>query len=758
MSGFLKEIVNLQIDPSYAKVWKAYENVFPDVTGNSATFGNGGSLVGQISLSTTASEILIKDKVYKYSSNGSNGQNDYFGFTYTLDNALKDGVRAFGFQLVTENLNTEELSANLKIFGGNSNGLVFENVLVNFTSDKRLETNFYIPSDATSISVGFKNKSTNTAVKVLIDNIYFAYVPFTTVDVLQRQTVYIKEALQAYGGVSGDYLIKFTGTQEHTGSGLFTVDNSGAYTKIVAISECTIDLSAWMRSNISSDALWIEKNEDNVKIILSEVAGGANYPMTINVSLNLLPTEYIVVHAAGFNGLTTNGATLLITAFSNTNNTIVVDNPGMDGWVNSGVTTIGSTGVTAPTKGATSVDKVWWMRDGSDMLIRYEYQQTAAGVAGSNNDYLISIPAGYSVDTSKITPYTTEEGTSYWQPNNQIGSASFAQANGSWIGVPVLYDATRFRIFGWGSSGGSTLATFGYNTASLNLTQAGFAAFIRVPIVGWKNSPRLLALPNSKENVFSAIINADATIESVSSNWITSIVKGGTGVYTVTFKTGIFTVAPAITIGQETGVSIGAPYYASLTATGVQIVTRNSSFAATDLPFTLKAEKQGVDHTAPGVYVGNVSKELVAILKDIKAYNVDGGSAIAGHQVRELNTVEGDIQIVSLVSNRFTLQSGEYEIEASAPVYFSAGMRNFIYIRDISAGTNDAYEGKVQNGYAVDSESRPVLKIKFTLANPKTFELKQYTDNNPATTGLGVAHDAVGYNNTYSIVKIRKLA
>lgn len=52
-------------------------------------------------------------------------------------------------------------------------------------------------------------------------------------------------------------------------------------------------------------------------------------------------------------------------------------------------------------KGATSLDRGFWMRQGSSILIRFEYRQTGAGVAGTGH-YNIGIPSGLTVDTAQV--------------------------------------------------------------------------------------------------------------------------------------------------------------------------------------------------------------------------------------------------------------------------------------------------------------------------------------------------------------------
>lgn len=59
----------------------------------------------------------------------------------------------------------------------------------------------------------------------------------------------------------------------------------------------------------------------------------------------------------------------------------------------------------APTKGTIVTDSARWRRVGDSMELRYDFRQSAAGSAGSGA-YLFPLPAGYTIDTTKLTPST----------------------------------------------------------------------------------------------------------------------------------------------------------------------------------------------------------------------------------------------------------------------------------------------------------------------------------------------------------------
>jgi hypothetical protein len=142
-------------------------------------------------------------------------------------------------------------------------------------------------------------------------------------------------------------------------------------------------------------------------------------------------------------------------------------------WTDAGAMTIGAT-TTPPTKGTTTVDKVYWRRVGDSMEVRLDYRQGAAGAAGSGS-YLITIPGGYSIDSGKVTFNTTLADSI-----GAIGLAIFgvpSVSNG--IGSVIAYDATRVGIQI------QTLGAFGSSFKPLSTANQTFSAVFTVPIVGW---------------------------------------------------------------------------------------------------------------------------------------------------------------------------------------------------------------------------------------------------------------------------------
>jgi hypothetical protein len=199
---------------------------------------------------------------------------------------------------------------------------------------------------------------------------------------------------------------------------------------------------------------------------------------------------------------------------------------------------------------------------------------------------------------------------------------------------------------------------------------------LSIPILGWSSKfTPLLSMPlvdfGSFSNTYSAKITngGTAAIASQSESFISSVSRTGTGIVVVTFNSGHFAQAPAISVAGDTDsatnellVSVDA-----LSASACTIRCANDAGVEVDGDFWLMFQRQGADFKQPPQPTAAVIKPSVAFVKDVKAYNVDGGAtgtATTWH-TRTLNTIEGESWFInSLSANVVTLQPGQYEIEA----------------------------------------------------------------------------------------------
>jgi len=148
----------------------------------------------------------------------------------------------------------------------------------------------------------------------------------------------------------------------------------------------------------------------------------------------------------------------------------------------------------------------------------------------------------------------------------------------------------------------------------------------------------------------------------------------------------------------------------------------------------------------------------VAIIADVKAYNVNGGSASATTwHTRDLNTELDDPEnIVTIASNQFTLQAGTYLVEWSAPAYNVN--RHSTRLQNITDSTID---GEGTSEYASSTNSvvnRSTGAAIITLTSAKAFEIQHYTTlGNASVAALGFDSDVSGQNSVFTLVKIHKI-
>lgn len=165
----------------------------------------------------------------------------------------------------------------------------------------------------------------------------------------------------------------------------------------------------------------------------------------------------------------------------------------------------------------------------------------------------------------------------------------------------------------------------------------------------------------------------------------------------------------------------------------------------------------------PGLRIYNGSGwDLVTpksvLVKDVKANGTAGGTPVAGSWIdRDLNTIEGSVDFISVNTNQITLQPGTYEIEASAPVFSVDNAR--IRLQNVTDGTTDIIGTSNFERSASDfGVTHITLQGTIVLNSTKTFELQNWVENSPSNLGFGVSTTANSIDEVYTMVKIIKTA
>ena len=261
------------------------------------------------------------------------------------------------------------------------------------------------------------------------------------------------------------------------------------------------------------------------------------------------------------------------------------------------------------------------------------------------------------------------------------------------------------------------------------------------------------------ENSFSASIAAGGspTVTTENVSFIASVVQDSSGVYTVTFNTGHFSVIPAYSVTAE---NIGgttdpvAISVESISTTAMEIRQASTASAASNEDFVIVLHRQGTDYKNPSAKAVSPLTRT-AYIKDIKATTVAGGTFTqAALQTRDLNDLSGDTSFISLTTNQFTLNPGKYDIYASAPAFKVSTHQAVLYnITDSSVdivGTS-----KVSAfGDDVDNDSTVIGSIDISIST--TYELQHECTQTKTTDGFG-SDSSLGLDEVYAQVRITKI-
>jgi len=146
-------------------------------------------------------------------------------------------------------------------------------------------------------------------------------------------------------------------------------------------------------------------------------------------------------------------------------------------------------------------------------------------------------------------------------------------------------------------------------------------------------------------------------------------------------------------------------------------------------------------------------------VRDEKSSGTKGGTSVdATDNIRTLNTVlTNEITGASLSSNRITLPSGTFYIEAHAPAREASRHRLFLFNHSDSTvtllGTN-CMSTTVQTN---PTNSHSFVRGRFTISSSKNFELRHYTEFGEANNGLGSSM-ADSRTEVYADVRIWRIA
>ena len=726
-------------------------------TGNSATWGSSGSVAGA---------WLAK--------NYTSPLNSYSSYSFVMAaGSLNDWVQS---DLISVPLRSRGVTNRTKLvytYDGNDNDIkwiVYDVTnstivtpstayVVTSSVGKQVELIYDLPVTCTQVRFGFQVLVANNTKVLKFDDVQMSDEPFTTANLV------INEAIKYTGYTSGTTSgIKLKTLMQSSSSNILSSDNTGSYTKLAILKSCQGTVVANLSVNTTGTYSNIERyNSIGTLIETSEetVAGTTYSPAVITGFFNT--GDYFIFKASKtpFDDTRTNFS---ITASAISSNIIQTWQDGTE-WKSLTYTDVnnltGNQGLGSFTAGG-----VEWMR-GKDGLLHYKGKLTIGGYTTS--EIRIPYPAGLiAAGVDKI-------------PSIQIAGIVGRSASSTYLHNILTEPNVGYFMIGSGISG--SLAKMTGNQFGANGEQFSFN--FTVPIAGWSSSPTILALPTATQTDYylEAAGNAGQSITAnvtdipfiaVTNN---NLIWDGSG-FTAPISGNYEVMGFAIENSSHSGVIINAyvngvatknmSYQAAASArypiSGKIYLTagqRLSLRSDTNLTLSNTAVSHHISITRlngknDSVLVGNVARNQIAYIKDVKANGTNGGTFTSGAwQTRDLNTISGDSTIVSLAANVFTLQAGEYDIEVEAPAFCVNQNQSGIALNGSS--TPDVVVGtSVYANSTTPNSSTSFSRIRLSVSTTTSYKVLHRCQASKSSEGFGTP-TSFGINEVYTQVKITKL-
>ena len=171
--------------------------------------------------------------------------------------------------------------------------------------------------------------------------------------------------------------------------------------------------------------------------------------------------------------------------------------------------------------GGNASSKFWWYRDGQYMVISGGWRLGSSGASIGTGNHSITIPSGYSIDTSKLTLLDG-------YPNvGTVRIGDFSAGAERVASILVFNSSSNTLFIGNGANFNGITSTTPWTWA-----QDDFLSIeeIRVPIVGWENSNIIIGQFNGLESCtdtyqctdsFSAYVDNTGVVSQENVEWIT---------------------------------------------------------------------------------------------------------------------------------------------------------------------------------------------------------------------------------------------
>lgn len=244
-----------------------------DLTGQNADFDGGGTITASsLTLSTTAGDLILDDKVISYVP-AANGQNDYFGFTKDIPLGLRGRSLGFAFEYKNDSTVVDnDFRFCVKIKDGTQAGAIEYFNMEAFSSNDnsiKFTTDSFIPNDCTAIEFGWQNTDTTTTVELFVDNIEVSASAGVYRDLINQSRITVHTG-NGFGS-SGTKIRRFTTIQDTIGSDIVYADSATNGASFTAVKKGWYAISLTDYSGVAS-ILGISKDASNLTTAIQSLA------------------------------------------------------------------------------------------------------------------------------------------------------------------------------------------------------------------------------------------------------------------------------------------------------------------------------------------------------------------------------------------------------------------------------------------------------------------------------------------------------
>jgi hypothetical protein len=420
--------------------------------------------------------------------------------------------------------------------------------------------------------------------------------------------------------------------------------------------------------------------------------------------------------------------------------------------------------------GTFSAGSVEWKRDGSDLLYRGKLTCGTTTAA----EIRIALPTSLTSAGTSLIPSIQQAGmlvrdaadpsSKYVLIEPSVGYFALGSQSSGWGGLVKIAAANIFIVTGEQISFNARIPIKGWSSVSEHVVTPASVKCESISYTGYtnkdgsnfvkfatkdtlrSNESKMLYLDNStytkytmlQDGMFNAVATVPQAVAAQTSIELRHYNLSGTLIKSATFLITHAISSQAVLSGK----ALKGDYFLVMSTFNIDgTYPEYVNFSITAIPTEAN-------------FLAAVPVTKVAVITDTKTNGTNGGTFTAGAwQQRDLNSVTGNTEIVTVAANAFTLQSGKYKIYTSAPAWATNGHQCGI----ATGATPDIALGTSEHSAAADTTgTRSVACANVEITTATTYKILHYAKTSSATYGFGSAI-SVGSGEVYTIVIVEKL-